>query len=161
MEEDLLAQLEDLAQKTDVLTHWADEMYEFVKAVPISKSYRRGTLAPCRNDLQPLEPLPDPSKFERRKDEADRQANKRKNADIQAEYNAMACVALYMLLMSFSQRGIDRLADFQEHMKMKHPDGKFVVSEGFDDGQFIRAGSHAHPHLPDSLGVGSISHFSY
>lgn len=46
----------------------------------------------------------------------------------------MACVALYMLLMSFSQRGIDKLADFQEHMKMKHPDGKFVVSEGFDDG---------------------------
>ena len=38
MEEDLLAQLEDLAQKTDVLTHWADEMYEFVKAIPISKS---------------------------------------------------------------------------------------------------------------------------
>ena len=38
MEEELLAQLEDLAQKTDVLTHWADEMYEFVKAIPISKS---------------------------------------------------------------------------------------------------------------------------
>ena len=36
MEEDLLAALEDLAQKTDVLTHWADEMYEFVKAVPQS-----------------------------------------------------------------------------------------------------------------------------
>ena len=41
MEEDLLAQLEDLAQKTDVLTHWADEMYEFVKAIPISKSSPR------------------------------------------------------------------------------------------------------------------------
>jgi serine/threonine-protein kinase ULK2 len=39
MEDDLLAQLEDLAQKTDVLTHWADEMYEFVKAIPISKSF--------------------------------------------------------------------------------------------------------------------------
>lgn len=114
MEEELLGQLEDLAQKTDVLTHWADEMYEFVKAIPIK-------------------PLPDPSKFEKRKDEADKQANKRKNADIQAEYNAMACVALYMLLMSFSQKGIDKLADFQEHMKMKHPDGKFVVSEGFGD----------------------------
>lgn len=36
MEEELLATLEDLAQKTDVLTHWADEMYEFVKAVPQS-----------------------------------------------------------------------------------------------------------------------------
>ena len=86
------------------------------------------------------EPLPDPSKFERREDETDKQANKRKNADIQAEYNAMACVALYMLLMSFSQKGIDKLADFQEHMKMKHPDGEFVVSEGFDDGKFVHAG---------------------
>ncbi|KAF9781249.1 other/ULK/ULK protein kinase [Thelephora terrestris] len=134
MEEELLAQLEDLAQKADVLTHWADEMYEFVKAVPIK-------------------PLPDPNKFEKRKDEADKQANKRKNADIQAEYNATSCVALYMLLMSFSKKGIDKLADFQEHMKMKHPDGKFVVSEGFDDGEFVRAWSRVYSYLPDSLGV--------
>jgi serine/threonine-protein kinase ULK2 len=36
--EDLLLQgLEDLAQKTDVLTNWADELYEYVKAVPQSK----------------------------------------------------------------------------------------------------------------------------
>ena len=64
----------------------------------------------------------------------------------------MACVALYMLLMSFSQRGIDKLADFQEHMKMKHPDGKFVVSEGFDDGEFVRAESRVHHNLLGSLG---------
>lgn len=38
MEEELLTQLEDLAQKADVLTHWADEMYEFVKAIPVSES---------------------------------------------------------------------------------------------------------------------------
>ena len=103
-------------------------------------SQHRGIPIPPRTDPRSLEPLPDPNKFERRKDEADKQANKRKNADIQAEYNAMACVALYMLLMSFSQRGIDKLADFQEHMKMKHPDGKFMVSEGFDEGEFLRAG---------------------
>ena len=36
MEDELLAALEELAQKTDVLTHWADEMYEAVKAVPQS-----------------------------------------------------------------------------------------------------------------------------
>lgn len=36
LEEVLLADLEELAQKTDVLTHWADEMYEYVKAVPQS-----------------------------------------------------------------------------------------------------------------------------
>ena len=46
MEEDLLAQLEDLAQKTDVLTHWADEMYEFVKAIPISKPLLRNPNLP-------------------------------------------------------------------------------------------------------------------
>lgn len=46
MEEELLAQLEDLAQKTDVLTHWADEMYEFVKAIPISKSFVRNLNLP-------------------------------------------------------------------------------------------------------------------
>lgn len=37
MEDELLATLEELAQKTDVLTHWADEMYEAVKAVPQSQ----------------------------------------------------------------------------------------------------------------------------
>ena len=41
MEDELLAQLEDLAQKTDVLTHWADEMYEYVKAVPQSELHHR------------------------------------------------------------------------------------------------------------------------
>jgi serine/threonine-protein kinase ULK/ATG1 len=41
-----------------------------------------------------------------------------------------------MLLMSFSQKGIDRLRNFQEHLRMRHPDGEFEVSEGFDDGMF-------------------------
>lgn len=36
-EEALLAQLEELAQKTQVLTSWADEMYEYVKAIPQSE----------------------------------------------------------------------------------------------------------------------------
>ena len=39
MEDELLATLEELAQKTDVLTHWADEMYEAVKAVPQSRFF--------------------------------------------------------------------------------------------------------------------------
>jgi len=56
---------------------------------------------------------------------------------MEAEYNAVTCVAVYMLLMSFSQKGIDKLRNFQEHMKMRHPDGDFVVSEGFDDGGSI------------------------
>lgn len=40
LEDQILGDLEDLAQKTDVLTHWADEMFEYVKAVPQSTLYR-------------------------------------------------------------------------------------------------------------------------
>jgi serine/threonine-protein kinase ULK/ATG1 len=36
VEDALLAGLEQLAQKTYVITRWADEMYEFVKNVPQS-----------------------------------------------------------------------------------------------------------------------------
>ncbi|KAL0573419.1 Serine/threonine-protein kinase [Marasmius crinis-equi] len=114
LEDKMLTELEELAQKTDVLTHWADEMYEYVKAVP-------------------QKPLPDPTKFAQREGEADKLARKRKNADMEAEYNAVTCVAVYMLLMSFSQKGVNVLRNYQEHMKMRHPDGDFVVSEGFDD----------------------------
>ncbi|KAF5325138.1 hypothetical protein D9619_009962 [Psilocybe cf. subviscida] len=114
LEDQLLSELEELAQKTDVLTHWADEMYEYVKAIP-------------------QKPLPDPTKFKAREGEAERQARRRKHADMEAEYNAVTCVAVYMLLMSFSQKGIDRLRNFQEHMNMRHPDGDFIVSDGFDE----------------------------
>ncbi|KAF7319635.1 Other ulk ulk protein kinase [Mycena chlorophos] len=113
-EDELLAGLEILAQKTFVLTNWADEMYDFVKAVP-------------------QKPLPDPTKFEKRDGETDKLARQRKRSDQEAEYNAVTCVAVYMLLMSFAQKGIDQLARHQEHMRMRHPDGDFMVSEGFDD----------------------------
>ena len=39
LEDELLGLLEELAQKTDVLTHWADEMYEYVKAIPQSQYF--------------------------------------------------------------------------------------------------------------------------
>jgi hypothetical protein len=39
LEEDLLKDLEGLAQKTDVLTNWADELYEYVRAVPQSEFF--------------------------------------------------------------------------------------------------------------------------
>ena len=39
LENELLGLLEELAQKTDVLTHWADEMYEYVKAIPQSQYF--------------------------------------------------------------------------------------------------------------------------
>ncbi|KAI0787011.1 kinase-like domain-containing protein [Abortiporus biennis] len=114
VEDKLLADLEELAQKTEVLTRWADEMYDYVKSIP-------------------QKPLPDPTKFTRREGEPERHAARRKNADIQAEYNAMTCVALYMLLMSFSQKGIDKLRNHNEHMQMRDPDGEMEVSEGFDE----------------------------
>lgn len=41
LEDQLLEGLEELAQKTDVLAHWADEMYNYVKAIPKSESTRR------------------------------------------------------------------------------------------------------------------------
>ncbi|KAI0827456.1 Pkinase-domain-containing protein [Trametes gibbosa] len=113
-EEDLLSTLEELAQKTEVLEHWADEMYDYVKAFP-------------------QKPLPDPTKFSRRQGETERLAARRKNADIQAEYNAMTCVAVYILLMSFAQKGIDRLRNYYEHMQMRDPDGELEMSEGFDE----------------------------
>jgi hypothetical protein len=45
-------------------------------------------------------------------------------------------VAVYILLISFSQKGINKLRNFQKHVRMRHPDGEFEVSEGFDDGTF-------------------------
>ena len=65
------------------------------------------------------EPLPDPSKFESREGEPPKQAARRKSAQIQAEYNAVTCVALYMLMMSFCQKGIDKLKNYHEHMQMR------------------------------------------
>ena len=83
------------------------------------------------------EPLPDPEKFERREGEPEKHAARRKNADYQAQYNAVTCVALYMLLMSFCQKGIDKLRNWHEHMQMRDPDGEYEVSEGFDEGEFV------------------------
>ncbi|CAK5278630.1 unnamed protein product [Mycena citricolor] len=114
LEDDLLGSLEQVAQKTFVLTNWADEMYEYVKAIP-------------------QKPLPDPTKFAQKDGEGDKHARKRRHADMEAEYNAVTCVAVYMLLMEFCQRGINQLRNHQEHMKMRHPEEDFVVSEGFDD----------------------------
>lgn len=53
---------------------------------------------------------------------------------MQAEYNAVTCVAIYMLVMQFSQEGIDELRKYQEHMEMRHPEGDFMLSDGFDEG---------------------------
>lgn len=43
LEDRLLESLEELAQKTDVLAHWADEMYEYVKAIPQSEFHLAST----------------------------------------------------------------------------------------------------------------------
>ena len=82
-----------------------------------------------------LEPLPDPAKFEKHEGETEKQAAKRRNAIVQADYNASACVAVYMLLMTFSQKGIDKLREYFEQTQIRYPDGEYEVSEGFDEGQ--------------------------
>lgn len=51
----------------------------------------------------------------------------------------MTCVALYMLLMSFSQKGIDKLRNYHEHLQMRDPEGELEVSEGFDEGLSVLA----------------------
>jgi len=161
MEDELLATLEELAQKTDVLTHWADEMYEAVKAVPQSQVFLVFIVSPVTDVMWSCtEPLPDPAKFTRREGEAEKHAERRRNADQEAEYAAVTCVAVYMLLMSFSQRGIDKLRNYQEHLRMRYPDGDFVVSVGFDDGiRFLLAitKSEAHPSVQHLRGSKSSS----
>lgn len=81
------------------------------------------------------EPIPDPSKFIPREGEAAKHAQRRRHADQEAEHNAVTSVAVYMLLMTFSQKGINKLRAYQEHLQMRHPDGEFTVSEGFDEGE--------------------------
>ncbi len=46
-EEELLSMLEELAQKTEVLERWADEMYDYVKAFPQS-AYPSSPSSPMR-----------------------------------------------------------------------------------------------------------------
>ncbi|KAH9978144.1 hypothetical protein BGW80DRAFT_1249727 [Lactifluus volemus] len=65
VQDELLGALEQLAQKTRVITRWADEMYEFVKGVP-------------------QKPLPDLSKFAPRESENEKVAARRRNVDVQA-----------------------------------------------------------------------------
>jgi hypothetical protein len=60
------------------------------------------------------EPLPDPSKFVPHDGEPEKAAMRRRHADAQAEYNAITYVAINMLVMSFSQKGIDELRKYQE-----------------------------------------------
>lgn len=132
-EDALLESLEELAQKTEVITHWADEMYEFVKAIPQSEpNFQFQCVQPA---YLGTEPLPDPNKFERREGELERQAERRRQTEAQQETNAVTCVALYMLLMSFSQKGIDKLRNYLEHVQMRDPDGEYEVSVGFDEGK--------------------------
>ncbi len=53
---------------------------------------------------------------------------------MQAEYDGVTCVAIYMLIMRFSQKGIEELRKYQEHMEMRHPEGDLALSYGFDEG---------------------------
>ncbi|GJJ14702.1 hypothetical protein Clacol_008969 [Clathrus columnatus] len=115
VEEALLARLEDLAQKTQVLSSWADEMYGYVKSIP-------------------QKPLPDPKKFVQGEHEDPEMAQRRQNVEVEVEGSAVTCVALYMLLMGFSQKGIDALKRFKVDLEMRFPDEEIPLSESLEDG---------------------------
>ncbi len=53
---------------------------------------------------------------------------------MQAEYNAVTCVAIYMLVMQYSQKGIDELCKYKDYIDMRHPEGELALSDGFDEG---------------------------
>lgn len=142
VEDALLERLEGLAQKTDVLTNWADELYEYVRAVPQSAFPLLISFLCCPGPGLiasgcAAEPLADPTKFETRAGEPERAALKRRLADQEAESNAVTAVAVYLLVMGFAQKGIDMLRRHQEHASMRDPDGEYIVSAGFDDGALL------------------------
>jgi serine/threonine-protein kinase ULK/ATG1 len=66
--------------------------------------------------------------------EAERAAQQRKKAEVEDEFQAVTCVAVYMLLMSFSQNGIHALGRHKADLEMRFPDKNIEVSEGFDLG---------------------------
>lgn len=80
------------------------------------------------------EPLPDPKKFVQKEYETLEAAQRRHKAEVEVEGNAVTCVALYMLLMGFSQKGIDALKRFQADLEMRFPDEEILLSENLEDG---------------------------
>ncbi|EPQ50501.1 hypothetical protein GLOTRDRAFT_133874 [Gloeophyllum trabeum ATCC 11539] len=74
------------------------------------------------------------------------------NTDLEADNNAITGIAAYMLVMSFSQKGIDQLRNHQEYVKMRDPDEETLVSEGFLEGGrqpvSVVSGHVAHLHFP-------------
>ena len=136
VEDELLGSLELLAQKTEVLAAWADNLYETVRAVPQSAFHHN---YPCisADKFHSLEPIPDPSKFAKKPGERDKDAGRRKNAEVQVEMDAMTAIAVYMLLMTFCQKAIDKLKNYHEHIKMRDPHGDLQLepSEGFYEGE--------------------------
>ncbi|KAF5352277.1 hypothetical protein D9758_011942 [Tetrapyrgos nigripes] len=147
----LLLDLENLAQKTDVLCRWADEMFEFVRGV---RGELGGLGEPSQTQLE-LIPIPNPTLLKHHPHQLEphqpqleptnsnptnsnpnpasspkalKAAKKRFHASLEAEYNAVTCIAVYILLMGFAQKGIDRLRDYherlREHWKMRFPEGE-------------------------------------
>ncbi|KAF8504934.1 hypothetical protein JB92DRAFT_2738142, partial [Gautieria morchelliformis] len=65
--------------------------------------------------------------------EPDRKAERRKKIEAEGQWYAVTCVALYMLLMGFSQKGIDALKRYQADFEMRFPGEDVGASDGFDD----------------------------
>ena len=119
MEDELLTSLEELAQKADVLTHWEDLVYEGVKAIPQSGYPWIISIYFFKNSrFCSAEALPDPTKFIRREGEPEKQAIRKRNSVQEVEYNAVTRVAVYMFLMTFSQKGFNKLQNYQERLRI-------------------------------------------
>lgn len=63
---------------------------------------------------------------------------RKKKREVEAEFNAITCVEVYLTLMAFSQKGIDQLRMYSEQTRTHDPNGEFEVSQGFNDGTFFK-----------------------
>jgi hypothetical protein len=98
-----LSQLEDLAQKTQVVSKWCDGVYNALKKTqqthPSARRFRTAE---------------------------------------QAELTPLACINIYMLLVSFAQRAIESIANYQNHIRFTEGREDVALSEGFDDGTVVQ-----------------------
>lgn len=109
-EEHLLGTLEDLAQKAETISAWADTKYTVVAS-------------------RPSKPIADPARFARAAGESAQGAETRRKQEVEIEMAAVTAIGLYMAVMSFATGAIviaRRFLDGREGVE---------VSAGFDEGE--------------------------
>jgi serine/threonine-protein kinase ULK/ATG1 len=104
----LLVQLEDLAQKIHVIARWCDDMYEEIRGRENGNSNSIRSHRTQRHDT------------------------------IEPDCNDLTCTLLYLLVMSFCQRGIDSVSKYQRYLSSLIPQEDLALGGGFDEGRFHR-----------------------